>query len=201
MLELGATTFWEEFPDDDKPVRDVRPRCSARASATPGPPGPAQLLPEIVCGLRPDPTGGGWSRFEVDPRLGSLAWAGAIVPVPGGEIAVFVTRERITVHIPAAHVLLRDGVAHHGLRHPDVRRSRILSRAAVTLHPSSLTRASDQCFLKTSRLSAQAPSGGGQVVREGRTHDIRTPSSPFGSPGRRAGRSCRRASEALAAAT
>ena len=44
----------------------------------------------------------------------ALAWAGAIVPVPGGEIAVFVTRERITVHIPAAHALLRDGVAHHG---------------------------------------------------------------------------------------
>ncbi|HMS36446.1 MAG TPA: hypothetical protein PKA93_04720, partial [Arachnia sp.] len=112
MLELGATTFWEEFPDDDASPYEMYGRAFGKSLCHAWAAGPAQLLPEILCGLRP--AGDAWSTFEVDPHLGTLEWAGATVPVPGGEITVLVTPTRTTVEVPADHALLRDGVTHHG---------------------------------------------------------------------------------------
>jgi hypothetical protein len=112
MLELGATTFWEEFPEDGEVPYEMYGREFGKSLCHAWAAGPAQLLPEIICGLRP--AGDAWSTFEVNPSLGALEWAGASVPVPDGEISVLVTPIQTTVEIPAGHALLRDGVTHHG---------------------------------------------------------------------------------------
>ncbi|TDC76801.1 alpha-L-rhamnosidase C-terminal domain-containing protein [Streptomyces hainanensis] len=114
MLDADATTFWEEFHEPDAGRYEMYGRPFGKSLCHAWAAGPARLLPEIVCGLRP--TGPGWSTFTVEPELGRLHWAGAVVPVPGGEIGVVVTRERLRVDVPAGHTLVRDGREYPGPR-------------------------------------------------------------------------------------
>ena len=111
MLERGPGTFWEEATIDDEPFAMYgrpfgRSRCHAWAS------GPAAILPEAVLGLRP--LGDGWSRFAVQPALGDLAWASAVVPAPSGDIVVVADASTVTVQVPAGTMLVREGHAVPG---------------------------------------------------------------------------------------
>jgi hypothetical protein len=117
MLDAGATTFWEEFHEDGAGAYEMygRPFGKSLCHAWAG--GPAQLLPEIVCGIRP--VGPGWSTFEVRPHLGDLGWAASITPVPGGEITVIATPEQTTVRVPAGHTLLHDRSRYQGPQRVD----------------------------------------------------------------------------------
>jgi hypothetical protein len=103
QLDHGATTFWEKY-DPARP-RDLysmygRPfgnsLCHAWSS------GPAAILPGEIVGIRP--LADGWSRFAVDPKLGSLKWAAATVPTPHGDIEVFVDNGKVSLRVPAATV-------------------------------------------------------------------------------------------------
>jgi hypothetical protein len=100
QLDHGATTFWEKY-DPARP-RDLysmygRPfgnsLCHAWGS------GPAAILPGEILGIRP--LADGWSRFVVDPKLGSLKWAAATVPTPHGDIEVFVGDGKLSLKVPA----------------------------------------------------------------------------------------------------
>jgi hypothetical protein len=100
QLDRGATTFWEKY-DPARP-RDLysmygRPfgnsLCHAWGS------GPAAILPGEILGIRP--LADGWSRFVVDPKLGSLKWAAATVPTPHGDIEVFVGDGKLSLKVPA----------------------------------------------------------------------------------------------------
>lgn len=110
MLDRGPGTFWEEATLDDHLAMYGRPfgrsLCHAWAS------GPAAILPEAVLGLRP--LDDGWARFEVQPALGELEWASAVVPAPGGDIVVVADAATVTVHVPADVVLVREGHAVPG---------------------------------------------------------------------------------------
>lgn len=104
MLDDGSATFWEELPGDGPTSTAMygRPfgmsRCHGWAS------GPAAALPELVLGLRP--TAPGWRTAVAAPRLGDLAWAAAVVPVPGGDLMVTATADgRVVVEVPAGHAL------------------------------------------------------------------------------------------------
>lgn len=104
MLDDGSATFWEELPGDGPTTTAMygRPfgmsRCHGWAS------GPAAALPELVLGLRP--TGPGWCTARADPRLGDLAWAAAVVPVPGGDLTVVASADgRVVAEVPAGHAL------------------------------------------------------------------------------------------------
>jgi hypothetical protein len=105
MLDAGALTFWEEFGDGTADAESLamygRPYGKSLCHAWSA--GPLVLLPELVLGLRP--VEDGWSAFEVDPRLGDLTWARAVVPVPGGEIVVDATPGRTVVDVPPGTVL------------------------------------------------------------------------------------------------
>ncbi|NTW38499.1 MAG: hypothetical protein HGA44_01205 [Cellulomonadaceae bacterium] len=112
MLARGARTFWEEFDRPDESPFEMYDRpfgkslCHAWAS------GPAALLPMIVCGVRPQADA--WTRFEVQPSLGELAWAGAVIPVPQGEIRVTATHDETTVEVPSGTTLVRGGLEYAG---------------------------------------------------------------------------------------
>jgi alpha-L-rhamnosidase len=112
MIELGASTFWEEFPRPGESTYEMygRPFGKSLCHAWSG--GPAALLPRIILGL--SPTLDGWEQFQVEPELGELGWASAVVPVSGGEIFVVADKETIRVDIPAGHSLSREGSLYEG---------------------------------------------------------------------------------------
>ena len=115
MLDAEARSFWEEFDGSGESPYAMYGRpfgkslCHAWAS------GPAMLLPETVLGLRP--IANGWMEFEVEPHLGDLTWAGAVVPTPAGEICVIADREGVSVDIPKGSTLIRDHRSYPGPDH------------------------------------------------------------------------------------
>jgi alpha-L-rhamnosidase len=109
MLDAAALTFWEEFDsgEGDRYAMYGRPFGKSLCHAWSA--GPAALLPELVLGIRP--LVDGWRRFEVAPELGELQWAGAVIPMLGGEpISVSVDHGQVDVDVPGGLTLeRRDG--------------------------------------------------------------------------------------------
>ena len=111
MLDLGATTFWEDFNMDwlpagriDEPVpdgvRDLHRECGAycykgfRHSLCHGwASGPTAWLSEYVLGVEVlEP---GCRRLRIEPHLGDLEWVEGTFPTPQG--AVTIRHERTAV--------------------------------------------------------------------------------------------------------
>lgn len=96
MLEASATTFWEDFADDESWAmygrRYGRSLCHAWAS------GPAFLLPRLLLGLRP--LADGWSRVAVDPCLLDVESADASVPTPHGPLRVGARGDQVSLEVP-----------------------------------------------------------------------------------------------------
>ncbi|MFD0714680.1 alpha-L-rhamnosidase C-terminal domain-containing protein [Paenibacillus sp. GCM10027626] len=97
MLDLGATTFWEEY-DPDLPAElqyDMygdkfrKSLCHAWGAA------PIYLIGKYMLGVKP--TEPGYSRYRVEPKLCGLDWMEGKVPTPDGEIAVYMDAQRIRV--------------------------------------------------------------------------------------------------------
>ncbi len=125
MLELGATTFWEDFDVDwaegatgiDKLVPEggidihgdfgahcyVKLRhslCHGWAS------GPAPYLSKTVLGLSPMKPGCSVMRF--DPHLSGLDWARGTYPTPYGDIEVEITKNGADCKAPDGVTVVRD---------------------------------------------------------------------------------------------
>ena len=112
MLDAGARSFWEEFDGSgESPYANVRPPVR-QEPVPPWASGPAMLLPDTVLGLRP--IANGWMEFEVDPHLGDLTWAGAVVPTADGEICVIANGDGVSVDIPEGSTLIRDHRSYPG---------------------------------------------------------------------------------------
>ena len=111
MLDLGATTFWEDFDItwaenahriDELPVpgkKDPHGDCGAfcyknfRHSLCHGwASGPAPFLTKYVLGIRPFAPGMKAVRFA--PELGDLSWAKGTVPTPHGVITVELEKDK-----------------------------------------------------------------------------------------------------------
>lgn len=99
MLGGGATTFAEEFNREGESPHEMYGRPFGKSLAHAWGAGPAALLPELVLGVRPEEEG--WSVFSVDPELGALAWATAVIPTAHGAIVVVAEEGRVTVDVPA----------------------------------------------------------------------------------------------------
>ncbi|QGQ99282.1 alpha-rhamnosidase [Paenibacillus psychroresistens] len=98
MLDLGATTFWEEYDpalaDDlqydmygDKFRKSL---CHAWGAA------PIYLLGKYGLGVTPEEPG--YKQYRVKPNLCGLDWIEGTIPTPNGELAVFMDKSRIRVH-------------------------------------------------------------------------------------------------------
>ncbi|MBE0652251.1 MAG: alpha-L-rhamnosidase, partial [Bacteroidales bacterium] len=105
MLDLGATTFWEDFNLDwaknASRIDEITPEgkievhscygdycyvglrhslCHGWAS------GPTAWMSEYILGIRPvEP---GFKKVQIDPHLGDLEWAEGTYPTPWGDIYV-----------------------------------------------------------------------------------------------------------------
>lgn len=89
MLKEGATSFWEKYNPHEKGTEHLamygRPYgkslCHAWGAS------PIYLLGKYYLGVKPVKPG--YEEFEITPVLGGLKWMEGSVPVPGGEIAVY----------------------------------------------------------------------------------------------------------------
>ena len=107
MLDMGATTFWEEFPHDGESPFEMYGRPFGKSLCHGWGAAPAALLPEIVLGLRP--LDSGWSTVEVRPLLGDLDWAAAVVPTPHGDLVVIADGPEIRADAPdGIRVIVRE---------------------------------------------------------------------------------------------
>lgn len=97
MIDLGATSFWEEFDPALPPELQYdmygdkfrKSLCHAWGAA------PIYLLGKYVLGVRPiEP---GYRRYRVEPKLGELERIEGKVPTPYGDITVYRDQDRIAV--------------------------------------------------------------------------------------------------------
>lgn len=110
MLEMGATTFWEDFDikwmENAAPIDEITPEgkkdihgdfgrfcykqfrhslCHGWAS------GPTPFLSEQICGIEIlEP---GCKKVRISPNLGDLEWIKVTYPTPLGKIKIYAVRE------------------------------------------------------------------------------------------------------------
>lgn len=97
MLDLGATSFWEQFSPAETAGQHTmmygrkygRSFCHAWGAS------PIYLLGKYFVGV--SPTSPGYATFDVRPVLGSMEWFDAAVPTPGGKVKVHADKKKITV--------------------------------------------------------------------------------------------------------
>ncbi|MEE4312603.1 MAG: alpha-L-rhamnosidase N-terminal domain-containing protein [candidate division KSB1 bacterium] len=115
MLEEGATTVWEIFPESSYRPGEfpTRSHCHAWSSA------PVYFLNRIILGIRQITPGG--TEYEVSPRLNGLQWARGAVATANGVLRVLWRRngDRLDITISAPPNVRADYVendTHQGLQ-------------------------------------------------------------------------------------
>ncbi|RZK18073.1 MAG: alpha-rhamnosidase, partial [Hymenobacter sp.] len=97
MLDLGATSFWEEYDPTKKGTEHLamygRPfgksLCHAWGAS------PIYLLGKYYLGVKPLTPG--YATYEIVPNLGGLAWMEGTVPTPQGDITVAASPKQLKV--------------------------------------------------------------------------------------------------------
>ena len=109
MLDLGATTFWEEYDPSLKGAEHYamygnpyeKSLCHAWGAS------PIYILGRYFLGVKPLTPG--YKTFEVKPNLGDLEWIEGTVPAPNGEIYVYMDKSIIKIkHTDYSGVLIFD---------------------------------------------------------------------------------------------
>ncbi len=97
MLDLGATTIWEQFDPEEKGLEHyaMYGRPFGRSLCHCWGAGPIYLCGRYVLGVKPlEP---GYAKYEVAPQTGGLHQASGSVPTTDGDISVEIDGEHVTV--------------------------------------------------------------------------------------------------------
>ncbi len=97
MLNLGATTFWEEYNPAKKGAEHLamygrefgKSLCHAWGAS------PIYLLGKYYLGVKP--TSPAYATYMVQPELGGLQWMQGTVPTPKGNIQVYCSTKEMKV--------------------------------------------------------------------------------------------------------
>jgi alpha-L-rhamnosidase len=97
MLNLGATSFWEEYNPSKKGVEHLamygrefgKSLCHAWGAS------PIYLLGKYYLGVKP--TAAGYATYEIAPVLGGLQWMQGAVPTPSGNIELYCSTKEMKV--------------------------------------------------------------------------------------------------------
>lgn len=114
MLRLGATTIWERFdPNEQGAEHYAMYQCAyGRSLCHAWGAGPVYLLGRYFLGVRP--TAPGYATFDVAPCLGGLPMIEGTVPLPKGEVRVYL--DQTTLQVTAT---CEGGTLHaNGKRYP-----------------------------------------------------------------------------------
>ena len=98
MLDLGATTVWEEYNPEFSGAKHYemynhkygKSLCHAWGAS------PIYLLGRYFLGVAPTDTA--YKTFEVRPHLGGFGFIEGTVPVHDGEVRVYLSKEVLRVH-------------------------------------------------------------------------------------------------------
>ena len=97
MLNLGATSFWEEYDPTKKGAEHYamygrefgKSLCHAWGAS------PIYLLGKYYLGVKP--TSAGYATYNIEPNLGGLQWMQGTVPTPGGNINVYCSTKEMRI--------------------------------------------------------------------------------------------------------
>jgi hypothetical protein len=97
MLNLGATSFWEEYNPNKKGAEHYgmygrefgKSLCHAWGAS------PIYLLGKYYLGIKP--LSPAYETYLIEPQLGGLQWMEGSVPTPKGEVKLAVSDKKITV--------------------------------------------------------------------------------------------------------
>ncbi len=97
MLNLGATSFWEEYDPTKKGAEHYamygrefgKSLCHAWGAS------PIYLLGKYYLGVKP--TSAGYATYSVEPNLGGLQWMQGTVPTPSGNINLYCSAKEIRI--------------------------------------------------------------------------------------------------------
>jgi alpha-L-rhamnosidase len=97
MLNLGATSFWEEYDPSKKGAEHYamygrefgKSLCHAWGAS------PIYLLGKYYLGVKP--TSPGYTNYSIEPNLGGLKWMQGTVPTPSGTIEIYVSTSQIKI--------------------------------------------------------------------------------------------------------
>lgn len=97
MLKQGATSFWEKYNPEDEGKLHLsmygRPYgkslCHAWGAS------PIYLLGKYYLGVKPVKPG--YEEFEITPVLGGLKWMEGSVPVPNGDIHIYMDKKTVKI--------------------------------------------------------------------------------------------------------
>ncbi len=100
MLQLGATSFWEEYNPTKKGAEHYamygrefgKSLCHAWGAS------PIYLLGKYYLGV--SPTTPGYETYAIQPSLGGLEWMEGKVPTPNGDIEVYCNKKEIKITSP-----------------------------------------------------------------------------------------------------
>ncbi|MFD0714533.1 alpha-rhamnosidase [Paenibacillus sp. GCM10027626] len=107
MLKLGATSFWEEYDPQvqgsDHYAMYSRPfgksLCHAWGAS------PLYLLGKYYLGIKP--VAPGYAKYYAEPQLGGLDWIEGVIPMPGGQIEVYMDSRTIKLTASSGEGVLR----------------------------------------------------------------------------------------------
>ncbi|RYF62406.1 MAG: alpha-rhamnosidase, partial [Cytophagaceae bacterium] len=97
MLDLGATSFWEEYNPTKKGAEHYamygrefgKSLCHAWGAS------PIYLLGKYYLGVKPLTPA--YETYLIEPQLGGLAWIDGKVPTPDGDVSVYCSTKDIRV--------------------------------------------------------------------------------------------------------
>ena len=97
MLNLGATSFWEEYNPSKKGAEHLamygrefgKSLCHAWGAS------PIYLLGKYYLGVKP--TSPGYQTYSIEPKLGGLQWMQGKVPTPDSEIEMFADKKQLKI--------------------------------------------------------------------------------------------------------
>ena len=98
MLDMGATTFWERYDQDQTGFQHYThsKRPFGRSLCHIWGAGPIYIFSRYVAGLKPlEP---GYKSYIIEPNLCGLQWFNTEMPVKGGWVRISMDESRITVH-------------------------------------------------------------------------------------------------------
>ena len=98
MLDLGATSFWEEYNPDKEGSEHLamygrefgKSLCHAWGAS------PIYLLGKYYLGVKP--TKPGYETYDIKPVLGDLKWMEGTVPTPNGKIDLYCSKKEIKLN-------------------------------------------------------------------------------------------------------
>ncbi len=100
MLNLGATSFWEEYNPTKKGTEHLamygrkfgKSLCHAWGAS------PIYLLGKYYLGV--SPVKPGYETYTIQPQLGGLQWMQGKVPTPNGDIEIYCSSKQIKIKAP-----------------------------------------------------------------------------------------------------